>query len=51
MDDERYVLRGRNVQSGEPEQLPISAEQFERVIVLAEGLPDPNDVAEGEDDG
>ena len=36
--------------AGQPHSEPVTAEQVERIMVLAERLPDPNVVDDGEDD-
>jgi hypothetical protein len=47
--DPRFTLSYRD-ESGLTCIEPITAEQVERIIVLGEGLPNPNDVDDGDDD-
>jgi hypothetical protein len=43
-----YTLTGVDRETGERVSSPITAAEFEQIIVAAEGLPDPNDVADDE---
>ena len=47
-----YVLSAIDHETGEPIEIPVSAAEVKRMMILAEGLPDPEDVLdeEGDDD-
>lgn len=49
-DEPSYTITGFDSTTGERVSYAMTAAEVEQFIVLAEGLPDPNDVSDDDDD-
>lgn len=49
-DEPQYTITGFDRATGERVGYPLTADEVEQIIIVGQGLPDPNDVTDESDD-
>ena len=50
VDEPQYTITGTDPATGERVTDQLSAAEAERIVILGDGLPDPDDVGDEDDD-